>query len=187
MPDVRNWDDGFREYQGLVLELNRAFRDGWTVRTNYTYSDGNGNTFGTGDGTTDADTLFDLLGGVEVCSATSYPGCVNGTTDATSRNREGSGNTEREHNLNLVGLKVFSLGSHDLGLGGYFGFRSGEPWGLRATTSLRHPVSGQLKTRRSTSRTVTPTRWKTPTLSTSPATGSSRSPAGSRASWASRR
>jgi hypothetical protein len=24
--DVRNWDDGFREYKGVALELNRAFR-----------------------------------------------------------------------------------------------------------------------------------------------------------------
>jgi hypothetical protein len=140
--DVRNWDDGFREYQGAVFELNRAFRDGWTVRTNYTYSDGDGNTFGTGDGTTDADTLFELLGGLEVCTASSAPGCTPGSTDATIRHREGSGNTEREHILNLVGLKNLELGSTTLTLGGYFGFRSGEPWGLRAPTSLRHPVSG---------------------------------------------
>jgi hypothetical protein len=134
VPDVRNWDDGFREYQGVVLELNRAFNDGWTVRTNYTYSDGNGNTFGTGDGTTDADTLFEGLGGVEVGT---------GSTDATIRNREGSGNTEREHNLNLVGLKVFTFGSQSLGFGGYYGFRSGEVWGRRASTQVRHPVSSQ--------------------------------------------
>ena len=144
--DVRNWDDGFRDYRGAVLELNRAFRNGWTVRTNYTYSDGDGNTFGTGDGTTDADTLFELLGGVEVCTATSAPGCTPGATNATIRNREGSGNTEREHNLNLVGLKAFEIGKQTLGLGGYFGFRSGEPWGLRANTSIRHPVSNVAQT-----------------------------------------
>ncbi len=59
-----------------------------------------------------------------------------------SVNREGVGNTGREHILNIVGLKVFPIGQHSIGLGGYFGFRAGERWGLRAPTTVRIPGSG---------------------------------------------
>ncbi len=48
--DVRNWDDGFREYQALQFQLNRAMRNNWTLRTNYTFGENNGNNFGGGDG-----------------------------------------------------------------------------------------------------------------------------------------
>ena len=132
VPDVRNWDDAFREYEGVVLELNRAFRDNWTLRTNYTWGETTGNHFGNNEVALFQDTLFEGLGGIEVCTATSYVGCIPGSTDATIRNREGVGNTGREHILNIVGLKVFPIGEHSIGLGGYFGFRAGERWGLRA-------------------------------------------------------
>lgn len=132
--DVRNWDDGFREYQGVQLEVNRAFRNNWTLRSNYTLGEGNGNNFGSGDATVDEDDLFEALGGLEVGT---------NRTDATIRNREGRGNSDRTHNLNIVGLKVFPIGKHSVGLGGYLGFRSGERWGLRPSTTIRHPVSGQ--------------------------------------------
>jgi hypothetical protein len=121
--DVRNWDDGFRDYEGIQLQLNRAMRSNWTLRTNYTYGENNGNNFGAGDGTIDDDDLFEALGGVE-----------RGTTNTTYNvaNREGRGNTDRTHILNLVGLKVFPVSEkNDIGLGGYFGFRSGERYGLR--------------------------------------------------------
>jgi TonB-dependent receptor-like protein len=135
--DVRNWDAGFREYDGVQLELNRSMRDNWTLRTNYTYGENNGNNFGAGDGTVDEDDLFEGLGGVEVCGATAYAGCVPGSTIATVRHREGRGNSDRTHNLNIVGLKVFPVGEkNDIGLGGYFGYRSGERYGLRPNTTL---------------------------------------------------
>jgi hypothetical protein len=121
--DVRNWDDGFREYEALQLQLNRAMRNNWTLRTNYTFGENNGNNFGAGDGTIDDDDLFEALGGVE-----------RNTTNTTfnTAHREGRGNTSRDHNLNVVGLKIFPVGAkNNIGLGGYFGFRSGEYWGLR--------------------------------------------------------
>jgi hypothetical protein len=121
--DVRNWDDGFREYEALQLQLNRAMRNNWTLRTNYTFGENNGNNFGAGDGSIDEDDLFEALGGVE-----------RNTTNTTynTANREGRGNTDREHILNVVGLKVFPVSArNNIGLGGYFGFRSGEYWGLR--------------------------------------------------------
>jgi hypothetical protein len=130
--DVRNWDQGFREYQGGVLEVNRSFRNNWTIRSNYAYSEGNGNNFGNGDGTTDEDDFLEALGGVEVGT---------GRTNATIVNREGRGNADREHVLNVVAMKIFTFGQHHVHLGGYFGFRSGERWGLRRQIQVRHPVS----------------------------------------------
>ena len=47
------------------MELNRAMRNNWTLRTNYTYGENNGNNFGNGDGTVDEDDFFDGIGGVE--------------------------------------------------------------------------------------------------------------------------
>jgi hypothetical protein len=141
--DVRNWDDGFREYEGVQFELNRAFRNNWTLRTNYTLGETTGNNFGNGEVSVFEDDLFEALGGVEVCTAASYVGCMLNSTDATIRNREGVGNTGRRHILNVVGLKQFPIGNHTIGLGGYFGYRSGERWGLRVPTTLRHPVSGK--------------------------------------------
>ena len=57
--DVRNWNQSpfvaFREYDGLRLEVNRSFRDNWTLSTNYTWGEGVGNNFGRNDNTV----LFD--------------------------------------------------------------------------------------------------------------------------------
>ncbi|HUE96187.1 MAG TPA: hypothetical protein VMN39_05985, partial [Longimicrobiaceae bacterium] len=143
--DVRNWDEGFRDYSGLRLELNRAFRGGWTLRTNYTLGENEGNNFGANDNvSTHDDDLFEGLGGVEVGT---------GATDATSVFRDGRGFLDRTHNLNIVGLKQFSAGAHVFALGGYFLFRSGEPWGLRESTVVAHPVSGQ---------TITTTSYREP-------------------------
>ena len=161
--DVRNWDDAFREYEGVVFELNRAFRDNWTLRTNYTWGETEGNHFGNNEVALFQDSLFEGLGGLEVCTAASYVGCRAGSTDATIRNREGIGNTGREHILNIVGLKVFPIGEHSIGLGGYFGFRSGERWGLRAPTSVRSSGFGARPSRRPpTSSNVERSSSKTP-------------------------
>ncbi len=133
--DVRNWDAGFRDYLGLRLEINRAFRRGWTLRTNYTLSRNEGNNFGRNDNSfTLDDDLFEGLGGIEVGT---------GATDATSVFRDGRGFLDRTHNLNVVALKQFTVGEQVFAIGGYLAFRSGEPWGLRRTTQVVHPQSGQ--------------------------------------------
>jgi hypothetical protein len=128
--DVRNWSDGFRDYRGLVLEINRSFRGGWAVRSNYTWGDSEGNVaFNTDD-----DDTFAALGGVEEGT---------GRTDATSVNRAGRLWFDREHVLNLAGLKRWEIGRHDVGFGAYYFFRSGQPWGLLGFTTIVHPVSLQ--------------------------------------------
>ena len=139
--DLRNWDGGFRDYRGLRWEVSRALRQGWTVRVNHTWAENRGNTFGAGENVVlYDDDLFEGLGGVEVGT---------GATDATIVHREGRGNFDRTHILNVVGLKQISIGAHTIRVGGSFSFRSGERWGLRANTTLVHPDSG--KTIRTTS------------------------------------
>ena len=128
--DVRNWEGGDRDYRALMLEANRAFRGGWAVRTNYTLGKAEANV----DITANLDDLFEALGGVEVGTA---------RTDATIVNREGRTSFDRQHVLNLLGLKRWELGAHDVSLGAYYFFRSGERWGLRPNTTVAHPVSGQ--------------------------------------------
>ena len=133
--DVRNWDAGFRDYIGLRLEINRAFRRGWTLRTNYTLSKNEGNNFGATDNSfLFNDDLFEGLGGIEVGT---------GATNATSVNRDGRGFLDRTHNLNVVALKQFTVGEQVFGIGGHLAFRSGEPWGQRQSTFVAHPQSGQ--------------------------------------------
>ncbi len=129
--DVRNWPDARREYQAITFELNRAFRNNWTLRTNYTF----GNTEGNTDDRTDNDNLFEGLGGIEVGT---------GATDATSNsNHFGQIPVHRDAIVNVVGLKRLTFGKHDLVLGGYFGWSSGEPWGLRPTTTVVHPLGSR--------------------------------------------
>ncbi|MCY3928243.1 MAG: carboxypeptidase regulatory-like domain-containing protein [Acidobacteria bacterium] len=132
--EVRNRPDAFREYEGLRLTLRRAMRDDWTMQANYTWSNNNGNNFGRNDNTVlFDDDLGEGLGGIELGT---------GATDATLVFREGRGFLDRTHNLNVIALRSFVLGSHTISLGGYYGFRSGERWGLRRPTRLVHPVTG---------------------------------------------
>jgi hypothetical protein len=128
--DVRNWSAGFRDYRGAVLELNRSFRGGWAVRSNYTWGDAQGNV----EFNTDDDDTFEAMGGVEEGT---------GRTDATMSNREGRPWFDREHVLNLAGLKRWEIGGHDVGFGANYFFRSGARWGLLSNTTIVHPVSFQ--------------------------------------------
>ena len=111
----------------------------------------------------DDDDLFEALGGVERRH--------HQHRRYNTANREGRGNTDREHNLNIVGLKVFPVSAkNDIGLGGYFGFRSGERWGLRP--EHRGGAPGRAGQRadhqhhRLSRGSRRASRWKTPTRST---------------------
>jgi len=129
--DLRNWSDARREYRALQLEANRLFRNNWTLRTNYTLSstEGNINSFN------DNFNLFEGLGGIEVGT---------GLTNATSSDWWfGRLLEDREHLANVIGMKRFDFGRHDLVLGGFLHYAAGRPWGSHVSTQVRHPVSGQ--------------------------------------------
>jgi len=129
--DLRNWSHAPREYRGPPPDPNRLFRDDWTLRTNYTLSSttGNINSFN------DNFNLYEGLGGVEVST---------GLTNATSSDYWfGRLGEDREHLANVLGMKRFVFGRHDLVLGGFLHYAAGRPWGRHVSTQVRHPVSGQ--------------------------------------------
>ncbi len=129
--DLRNWPDARREYQALQLEANRLFRDNWTLRTNYTLSSNKGNI----NSFNDNFNLYEGLGGVEVST---------GLANATSSDFWfGRLLEDREHLANVVGMKRFIFGKHDLVLGGFVHYAAGRPWGSHVSTQVRHPVSNQ--------------------------------------------
>ncbi|MDE2850228.1 MAG: TonB-dependent receptor [Acidobacteriota bacterium] len=129
--DLRNWPDARREYRGLQIEANRLFRDNWTLRTNYTLSSTEGNI----NSLNDNFNLYEGLGGIEVGT---------GLTNATSSPYWfGRLLEDREHLANVVGMKRFVFGRHDLVLGGFLRYASGAPWASHVSTQVRHPVSNQ--------------------------------------------
>jgi outer membrane receptor protein involved in Fe transport len=128
---LTNFDQAEREYQGVQIEANRAFRDGWLVRTNYTLSTAEGNSMGqdhftnTVDDFLEAMTILDPVSGLPV----------------TAVNRLGRLDNDRKHIANLSGAKSFELGrEHQLSFGGWLTYRTGKPWGLRPNVTLRAPV-----------------------------------------------
>jgi len=129
--DLRNWSDARREYRALQIEANRLFRDNWTLRTNYTLSSTEGNI----NSLNDNFNLNEGLGGIEVGT---------GLTNATSSPYWfGRLLEDREHLANVIGMKRFVFGRHDLVLGGFLHYASGAPWGSHVSTQVQHPVSGQ--------------------------------------------
>lgn len=129
--DLRNWSDARREYRGLQIEANRLFRDNWTLRTNYTLSSTKGNI----NSLNDNFNLNEGLGGIEVGT---------GLTNATSSPYWfGRLLEDREHLANVIGMKRFVFGRHDLVLGGFLHYASGAPWASHVSTQVRHPVSNQ--------------------------------------------
>ena len=119
---LTNFEDAEREYQGLQIEANRAFRDGWLIRTNYTLSKVEGNAMGqehfnnTIDDFREAQTILDPATGLPV----------------TVVNRFGRLDNDRKHIANLSGAKSFEMTERQhLTFGAWFTYRTGKPWGLR--------------------------------------------------------
>jgi hypothetical protein len=139
---VQNFDEGEREYQGLQLELNRSFADGWVLRTNYTLSRAEGNVFGNNLNTVDDDDFLEAIAAVNPASGLPY----------TAEFREGRSPYDREHIVNVAGARNWEVGKHTFTLGGLFWYRTGEPWGTRVPfmiTSAIHPgLQGSIQTTR---------------------------------------
>lgn len=120
----------FRKHTGLVLELNRRFRNNWTVRSNLAFNDTRGNV----DSRTNNDVAYDGLGGLEVGTL---------ANDLTTRFRGGPLTlaANRRIILNVVGIKRWQIGKHSVNAGGYLNYREGQFWGREANVFMLHPVS----------------------------------------------
>jgi len=129
--DLRNWSNNDREYEGLSFQVNRAFRNGWSLNTNYTLS----STDGAIESFNDNDNHNEGFGGIDT---------VTGELNPTSGPLWFGGLTvDREHLLNVVAMKRISFGKQDVLVSGFLHYAAGEPWGLHPATTVAHPVSGE--------------------------------------------
>ena len=129
--DLRNWPQNRREYEGILLQLNRAFRNDWSLQMNYARDWNEGNN----ESRNDNDDHLEGFGGIEVST-----GILNPTSGP---NWFGPISYQRDHIVNVVGMKRWRFGSHDLMTSASAHLSDGEPWGLQPATQVRHPVSGQ--------------------------------------------
>jgi hypothetical protein len=137
---LTNFAQAEREYRALQLELNRALRDGLVVRANYTLSRVDGNSVGsTGGGD-------DFLEGMAALDPVA-------DVPVTAVNRHGRLEHDRTHILNLAAANRWTLGRHNVALGGWLAFRSGGAWGLQESVALRSAA---------TSATILATRYSEP-------------------------
>ena len=71
--DLRNWPQNQRDYEGIVLQVNRAFRDNWSLQMNYLRDWSEGNNISSNDN----DNHLEGFGGVEVsnrdCQSHQWP------------------------------------------------------------------------------------------------------------------
>ena len=129
--DLRNWPNNVREYEGLSFQVNRAFRNNWSLQSNLSIS----NTDGTIQSSSDNDNHNEGFGGIEVGT-----GILNTTS---SPFWDGPLTWDREIMVNIVGIKRWVFGNHDLMTSAFLKYTAGEPWALHPSTRVAHPVSGQ--------------------------------------------
>lgn len=129
--DLRNWPQNRRQYEGILLQLNRAFRNDWSLQMNYARDWNEGNN----ESRNDNDDHLEGFGGIEVST-----GILNPTSGP---NWFGPISYQRDYIVNVIGMKRWRFGSHDLMTSASAHLADGEPWGLQPATQVRHPVSGQ--------------------------------------------
>ncbi|HUP23700.1 MAG TPA: hypothetical protein VNB06_12265, partial [Thermoanaerobaculia bacterium] len=139
-------EDARREYRGLQLELNRRFRNNWSLFTNVTFAQTQGNHFG-GSAFNNTDDDFgeqlhlrvselDITECERRNAVTRHP-----STQAdcqalrqflglplSTTNRFGDANRERPVIFKAYGNKLWELGEHSFMLGGLFTYESGVTW-----------------------------------------------------------
>ncbi len=131
--DLRNWPNNTREHTGLVLAANRAFRNNWSVQANVSFLD----TPGTIESANDNDDHNEGFGG---CTLPGGAGLCNITSTSLW---DGALGVDRDYLINLVGMKRWAFGKHDVMTSAFFHYSSGEAWGLWPSDNVFHPVSGQ--------------------------------------------
>jgi hypothetical protein len=128
--DYVNLDFAGREYQALQATFEKRFSNSWSMMGNYTYSETEGNHFGT-----TATALYD------------HPGTTCRSTDPTVgdipcdsvTNVWGPSTYDRPHVLNLLGSYAMNLGPVNLTFGGAGYFNSGLNYSKTATVRVLNP------------------------------------------------
>ncbi len=138
--DVRNWTAGevaaqsalhgvptrsglTREHEGFILELNRNFRNNWTLISNLYVGEAKG---------TEGTAYLAGIGGLE-----------GGRNNVNTLNKPGqfANNSEFPEVFNLLGIKRWQIGKHTLNTGAHYRARTGRLWQMTRTASLRHPLT----------------------------------------------
>ena len=126
---IVNRPELYREYRGLMLAANRYFRGGWSLRTDLTV----GNFEGNEDDLNAQGNEFEGLGGVQLGT---------GVLNPTARNLDGRLNTDREYVAHVIGVKRWDIGNQSVVASAIVNAQAGRRWGRRPSTAVLHPVSG---------------------------------------------
>ena len=129
--DLSNWSQNRRDFDGVVFQVNRAFRDNWSLQMNYSRDWSEGNM----ESANDSDRHLTGFGGVDAST-----GALNPTSGPLWY---GSGIYQRDHIVNVVGMKRWVFGKHDVMTSAAVHAAAGEPWALLPSGRVVHPVSGQ--------------------------------------------
>ena len=106
--EIANLEEAERAYQGIQLLVQRRFRDGWQLLGTYTWSEAEGNLFGTDGLATFAD--------------------FSDVTDTNLVNRFGPAPFDRTHRIRIFGSYRLPLRRLGLTLGSVLRFDSGVPY-----------------------------------------------------------
>ena len=129
--DLRNWSQNQRDYEGILFQVNRAFRNNWSLRMNFSKDWNEGNHYSRNDN----DPHLTGFGGVEVST-----GIVNPTSGPLWY---GPIEWQRDYIANVIGMKRWVFGKHDVMTSAAVHAAAGEQWGLQPSTQVAHPESGQ--------------------------------------------
>jgi hypothetical protein len=146
---LANFEDGYREYQGLQLQMNRRFRNNWSWYNNVTFADSEGNTQGDSffSNTNDEygrnlDT-FVSPALIAPCQTSNAASTVAVDCNALVADHFGEPLStvfnggplavDRDFIFKSYGFKSFPIGKHAINIGGFFNWAAGAVWS-RATT-----------------------------------------------------
>jgi hypothetical protein len=145
---LANFEDGYREYQGLQLQMNRRYRNGWSWYNNVTFADSEANTQGDSffNNTNDEygrnlDTFVTpaLVASCETNNAASsvQANCndlLNHLGEPVSTLYNGGPlAVDRDFIFKSYGFKSFPLGKHAINVGGFFNWVAGQVWSLQGS------------------------------------------------------
>jgi hypothetical protein len=152
---LANFEDGYREYQGAQLQLNRRFRNNWSWYNNVTFADSEGNTQGdsffnnTNDEYGRNLDVFVTEATVTACNTNNLSAAVPADCNAMRDHigepistvfNGGPLAVDRDFIFKSYGFKSFPIGKHAINIGGFFNYAAGEVWSRTGTVTA--PFAG---------------------------------------------